>query len=463
MNEGMSAQGGSALGRKKIITEQFDVLVVGGGPAGLMAAGRAAQKGARVALIEKNDRYGIKLLMSGNGRCNLTQDVSEMFEFVKAYKNGRFLLSAFKRMSPNNSRDFFRSRGVETKVEKNGKVFPVSDQGKDVLDALYQYCRENMVTFFNAEEVVGIEKRGDKIVKVITKKKEISAEKYILATGGKSYPHTGSTGKAFGWLSKLGHKIVEPQPSLVPIMIVEQTIKDAQGLSAHNVSMIAVSSGKKIAASSGDLMFAHYGISGPLALNISRDIMRVILSQAKNPENQGKDKLNSEILTSHCYAPHDDNSRLGEIKLLLDLKPELSFEQVDEIVRKDFEDNGHKNLSNCLKDFASPKMLELVFAVSGLDPTKHVGKISKQDRHKIVSLFKKMEMTVEGLFGFEKAMVTSGGVSTKEIDSKTMRSKIIENLYFAGEVIDVDGPTGGYNLQVCWSTGYVAGENAAMS
>jgi predicted Rossmann fold flavoprotein len=460
---------------KKIIAEQFDVLVIGGGPAGLMAAGRAAQKGARVALVEKNDRYGVKLLMTGNGRCNLTQDTEDMFELVKVYRNGRFLLNAFKRMSPTNLRDFFRSRGVETKVEKNGKVFPVSDQGKDVLDALYQYCRKNMVTFFNTEEVIDICFEGElnspngsstpktlsKITKVITKKKEISAEKYILATGGKSYPQTGSTGKAFTWLEKLGHSVVEPLPSLVPIMITEQAIKDAQGLTAHSVSITAMQAGKKIATATGDLMFAHFGLSGPLALNLSRDIMQVIPREVKNLENCELGDIDTQILTSHGCAPQDDNLKAGKIKLFLDLKPELSFAQVDEIIRKDFEENAHKNLSNCLRDFASPKMFTLIFTLAGLDTHKHAGNFSKQDRLKLVSLFKKMEMTVEELFGFEKAMVTRGGVSVKEIDSKTMQSKLIENLYFAGEVIDVDGPTGGYNLQVCWATGYVAGESAA--
>ncbi len=431
MNNEMSAQGGSASGRKKIIQEQFDVLVVGGGPAGLMAAGRAAQKGARVALMEKNDSYGVKLLMTGNGRCNITQDADNMFEFVKVYKNGRFLLSAFNRMSPTNLRDFFRSRDVETKVEKNGKVYPISDQGKDVLDALYQYCRENMVTFFNTEEVIDVVRDGNKIEKIITRKKEISAEKYIFATGGKSYPNTGSTGRGFDWAEKLGHKVIQAKPSLVPIKIREQAIKDAQGISAHNIEISATQAGKKIATMAGDVMFAHYGLSGPLALNISRDLQK--------------------------------NIEKGEIKLSLDLKPELSFQQVDEIIRNDFEKNGHKNLSNCLKDFASPKMFDLIFALSGVDTHKHASNISKQDRLKITSLFKKMEMTVEELFGFEKAMVTSGGVSTKEIDPKTMKSKIVENLYFAGEIIDADGPTGGYNLQVCWATGYVAGESAAAA
>ncbi len=412
---------------KKIISEQFDVLVIGGGPAGLMAAGRAAKKGARVALIEKNDRYGVKLLMTGNGRCNITHEADNMFEFVKLYKNGRFLLSAFNEMSPSNLREFFRKRGVETKVEKNGKVYPVSDQGKDVLDALYQYCRENMVTFFNTEEVIDVEKEGNRITKVITRKKEISAEKYILATGGKSYPNTGSTGRGFDWADKIGHKVVEAKPCLVPIKIVEEAVRVAQGLSANNVSITAMQAGKKIATASGDIMFAHYGLSGPLALNLSRDLQKVF--------------------------------EKGEIKLFLDLKPGLSFDQVDEIIRHDFEKNGHKNLSNCLKDFASPKMFDLIFALSEVDTHKHASNISREDRLKITTLFKKMEMTVEDLFGFEKAMVTSGGVATKEIDSRTMQSKIIENLYFAGEIIDVDGPTGGYNLQVCWSTGYVAGDS----
>lgn len=438
---------------KKIISEQFDVLVIGGGPAGLMAAGKAAQKGARVALVEKNDRYGIKLLMTGNGRCNVTQDADNMREFSKVFKNGKFLLSAFGVFGPRNARAFLKKRGVETKVEKNGKVFPKSDQSKDILEALYQYCRENGVTFFNTEEVVDIVAVGNVIEKVVTKKKEISANRYILATGGKSYPHTGSSGQGFVWAKKIGHTVVEPAPALVPIMIEQRWVKDAQGLSAHGVELLVLQDNKKIAKEAGDILFTHFGLSGPLTLNLSRAIARVIPDSIRNPN------IDPEINSGrHGYMSVQDDKR---IKLAVDFKPELSFQQLDEILQNDFAKNASKNLENCLKDFASPKLLELILNLSGVDVKKHAANISKQDRQKITNLFKKMEMTVEGLFGYEKAMITSGGVATKEIDSQTMQSKIIPNLFFAGEIIDVDGPTGGYNLQICWSTGFVAGENAA--
>jgi predicted Rossmann fold flavoprotein len=414
---------------KKVMSEQFDVLVIGGGPAGLMAAGRAAEKGARVALVEKNDRYGIKLLMTGNGRCNVTQESDDMLELAKAYKNGRFLLSAFNMFGPSRMMGFLKSHGLETKIEKNGRVFPVSDQSKDVLEIMYQYCRNNMVTFFNTEEVKDIVANGNSIEKIITKKKEISAEKYILATGGKSYPQTGSSGQGYDWAEKMGHKIVEPEAVLVPIKTRETWVEELQGVGAGSVEISAWQGGKKKFSDIGDVMFAHYGLSGPLVLNMSRKIAQ----------------LNAQ----------------GEVKLKIDFKPYLKPEKLDEIIRADFERNASKQLVNCLQDLFSPKLLDFLLKRSGLDLKKHASSISKKERQKLVDLFKSLEMTVDSLFGFEKAMVTSGGVATKEIDSKTMKSKIIDNLYFAGEIIDVDGPTGGYNLQICWSTGYLAGESAA--
>lgn len=415
---------------KKVIQEQFDVLVIGGGAAGLMAAAQAALSGARVALVEKNERYGVKVLMTGNGRCNVTQDAENMVELAKNYRNGRFLLSAFNAFGPTQLRTFLEERGVKTKVEKNGKVFPVSDQSKDIVDAFYQLLREQNVTFYNEEEVIEIEKEGDgKIAKIVTKKKEITAKNYVLATGGKSYAHTGSTGDGYRWAQKLGHAIAEPRPVLVPVKVVEDWIGQLQGVSAHNCAMTVGVNGKKIAKEEGDIMFAHFGLSGPLPLNMSREIEKAM------PQ--------------------------GTVSIIIDFKPYLSFEQLDEIVRKDFEKNAAKNFSNCLEDLFSPKLREFILSYSKIDLEKHAAKISKSERHHLVAICKGLTVTVDSLFGFEKAMVTAGGVMTKEIDSKTMRSKIIPNLFFAGEIVDVDGPTGGYNLQMCWSTGFFAGKHAA--
>jgi predicted Rossmann fold flavoprotein len=429
----------------KIISEQFDVAVIGAGPAGMMAAIRAAQKGARVVLIEKKEQSGTKLLMTGNGRCNLTQDENDIIKLSQKYgRNGKFILASLKSFRPKAVREFFAGSGVPTKVEKDGRVFPESDQSKSVLEALVKVLKENGITFLYKSDIVDFEfnsseipqggsakgaiPRG-KITKLNLKKREIIAKNYIIATGGKSYPNTGSTGNGYEWAEKMGHTIITPTPILVPIKVKEDWISELQGVSANSVSMSVYQNGKNKFSEFGDLMFAHFGLSGPLALNISRELAHVISN--------------------------------GEIKLIIDFKPYLSFEKLDEIVRKDFEKNGKIKLANCLQDLFSPKLLDFLLKHSGLDLEKHAAKISRKERQKLVALFKGLEMHFESLFGFEKAMATSGGVSTKEIDSKTMKSKIIANLFFAGEIIDVDGPTGGYNLQICWSTGYVAGENAA--
>ena len=418
---------------KKLIEEQFDVVVIGSGPAGMMAAIAAAKKGARVALVDKKEEPGKKLLMAGNGRCNITQDEDNIVELSNLYKNGRFLLSAFGAFRPGNLQEFFAANGLKTKVEKNGRVFPVSDKAADVLRVLLNVLKENNITFLYKSQVVDFSVVENKIIKIKLKKRELFPEKVIIATGGKSYPATGSMGDGYEWAKKMGHKIIDPMPALVPIRIKEDWAGELQGVSVSSVSMTVKQHGKKKFTDSGDLMFAHFGFSGPLALNISREIGKIISK--------------------------DDS----DVKLVLDLKPYLSFEKLDEIVRTDFERNADKKLSNCLHDVFSPKLLDFILRYSGLDLEKHAAKISKKERQMLVNLFKNLEVNFDGLFGFERAMVTSGGVSTKEIDSKTMQSRIIDNLYFAGEVIDVDGPTGGYNLQMCWSTGHLAGESAAKA
>lgn len=417
---------------KKLIEEQFGVVVIGAGPAGMMAAIRAAQKGTRVALVDKKEEPGRKLLMAGNGRCNLTQDENDIVELASFYKNGRFLLSAFNIFRPKSVREFFENNGVPTKVEKNGRVFPVSDKGTDILKTLVNVLKENNITFLYKSHIVDFSLDGDgKIAKIKLKKRELFPKNVIIATGGKSYPATGSMGDGFTWAQKMGHKIIEPIPALVPIKVKEDWVGELQGVSVSSVDMAVFQGGKKKFSDSGDLMFAHFGLSGPLALNASRGIGKLI----SNGEQ--------------------------DIKLKIDLKPNLSIEKLDEILRADFERNADKKLANCLTNVFSAKLLDFLLRYSGLDLDKHAAKISKKERMHLAGLFKNLTMTFDGLFGFEKAMVTSGGVSTKEIDSKTMQSKIVPNLYFAGEVIDVDGPTGGYNLQASWSTGFVAGENAS--
>ncbi|NTW26978.1 MAG: NAD(P)/FAD-dependent oxidoreductase [Candidatus Moranbacteria bacterium] len=422
------------MSSKKLIEEQFDVVVIGAGPAGMMAAFAAAKKGARVALVDKKEEPGKKLLMAGNGRCNITQDENNIVELSNLYKNGRFLLSAFGAFRPGNVQEFFANHGVPTKVEKNGKVYPVSDKAQDVLDALMSVLKENNITFLYKAHVVDFSLDSEnKISKIKLKKRELFPAKVIIATGGKSYPATGSMGDGYEWAAKMGHKIIEPLPALVPIKILEDWVGELQGVSAGSVGITVFQGGKKKFTDAGDLMFAHYGLSGPLALNMSRGIGKLI-------------------------SQSDEN-----IKLVLDLKPYLTAEQLDEIILTDFERNADKKLSNCLFDVFSPKLLDFILRYSGLDLEKHAAKISRKERHILVNLCKNLEMNFDSLFGFEKAMVTSGGVATKEIDSRTMQSKIVPNLYFAGEIIDVDGPTGGYNLQMCWSTGHLAGESAAKN
>jgi len=411
---------------------QFDVVILGGGPSGLMAAIAAAREGTKVALVEKNEAIGKKLLMTGNSRCNITQAEFDIAKFISNYgKKGKFLFSSFSDFGPQETVDFFEKNGLKLKTEKSGKIFPLSDKSSDVAEFLRKCLKDNGVKFFPKSEVENFEIEGDKISKVELKKGEIVAKNYILAMGGKSYPHTGSTGKGFSLAEKLGHKIHKPKPALSPIKIKEDWLKKSQGISLRGAGICVYQNGKKVFCENGDLIFTHFGLSGPMIINISRRV--------------------EDLLES------------GEVEIRIDTKPGLSFEKLDEVLRGEFQKNASKKLQNCMQDFYSPKFLELILELGGLDKGKHAGKISKFERKKIIELSKELSMKVEGIFGFDKAMVTSGGVDLKEIDSKTMQSKIVKNLFFAGEILDLDGPTGGYNLQICWSTGHAAGKWAAIS
>ncbi|HEX7586496.1 MAG TPA: NAD(P)/FAD-dependent oxidoreductase [Patescibacteria group bacterium] len=411
--------------------EKFDVVVIGGGPAGMMAAGRAAELGARVALLEKNHSLGKKLLITGKGRCNITQAEFNDKEFIRKLgnKKGKFLFSSLAAFGPATVINFFAAKNLKTKVEKGGRVFPVANSSVSVLDSLLKYLKDNGVKMIFGAEVRQLEIVQNEIRSVQLKDAVIYADKFILCTGGKSYPGTGSTGDGYKWAKKMGHTIIKPLPALVPIKIKESWVKDLQGVSLQNVEIKVLLGDKKSESRFGEMLFTHFGLSGPIILSASKRV--------------------GELLEN------------GEVVLAIDLEPTFSREQLDKKLQKDFQENIHKDFKNYLPELLPQKMAEAIIKLSGIEAKKKINFITKPERQKLVDLLKDLRVTAEDTLGYDQAIITSGGVDLKEIDSKTMQSKKIRNLFFAGEILDLDGPTGGYNLQICWSTSYAAGTYAA--
>ena len=395
-----------------------------------MAAGRAGELGAKVLLLEKNKFLGRKLLITGKGRGNITRAEFDVKELLKKYgREGDFLLHALSIFGPKEIVDFFEKRGLRMKVERGKRIFPKTDSAKDVLDILTGYLAENKVEIMTNSEVKEIIANQNRISKIVFKNgKDISAKNYIIATGGKAFPGTGSTGSGYLWAEKLGHIVAKLRPALVSIKIKEDWPKKLQGLSLKNVELTVLRDGKKRDSRFGELLFTHFGLSGPIVLDLSGHI----------GELQEK----------------------GEVKLILDLKPALDGQDLDKRIQSDFIKYNNKLFKNSLNDLLPQKLIPVIMELSGIDPLKKVNVITKEERSRLAKIFKNLEMTVFSLLGFESAIVTAGGVSLREIDSKTMRSKLIENLFFAGEIMNLHGPTGGYNLQVCWSSGYLAGQSA---
>ena len=397
----------------------------------MIAACRAGELGANVALLERNKSLGRKLLITGKGRSNITRAEFNPRELVKKYgREGDFLLYPLSIFGVKETIDFFEKKGLKTKIERGKRIFPESDSAQDVLNILIGCLKKRGVAIIANAKVEKIIKEKNRIAKVILKDgREILARNYIIATGGKSYPGTGSTGDGYKWAEELGHKVSKLRPALVPLKIKENWPKTAQGLSLKNVELTVFQNGKKKDSRFGEMLFTHFGISGPIVLDLSGKV--------------------GELLEK------------GEVKLSLDLKPVLDFQTLDRRLQSDFSKYSRKLFKNSLSDLLPQKMIPVIIELSGINPEKKVNEITREERQKLLKLLKRLETTVSSLLGFGTAIVTSGGVSLGEIDSKTMKSKLIENLFFAGEIIDLHGPTGGYNLQLCWSTGYLAGQSAA--
>ena len=403
------------------------IVVVGAGPAGMMAAIKAAENGASVVLLEKMKRAGKKMLITGKGRCNIT-NVAEVPELIKNIPgNGKFLNSCIRAFDNEDVQYFFNGIEVPTKVERGGRVFPVSDKAADVVDAMVLQLHELGVKLYTEVKVSEILVQDNKAVGVKTDDgQKFEAEAVILATGGSSYPGTGSTGDGYKMADKIGHKVVTPLPALVPLELEEEWVKDLQGLSLRNVRVTLFADEKKITDIFGEMLFTHFGVSGPIILSLSRKT--------------------AQLLEEGSF-----------VELMIDLKPALSFEQLDARVLRDFEKYQRKEMKNALKDLLPGRLIPPILDGAYIEPDRMVNSITKEERHRLINVLKGLLVTVTKTRPIAEAIVTAGGVDVKEINPKTMESKLIKNLYFAGEVVDVDAYTGGYNLQAAFSMGAAAG------
>ena len=403
------------------------VVVIGGGAAGLMAAVIAGREGAKVTLLEKMNYVGKKMGITGKGRCNIT-NACDMSDFIKNTPgNGKFLYGAYERFTNEDLLQLLHDAGLETKVERGGRVFPASDSALDVRNTFMKLMKHYGVDVHLEEPVKKLLIDDGVVTGVVTDRETYHADAVVIATGGKSYPATGSTGDGYILAAQVGHKITDIRPSLVPIVTEESWVKDLMGLSLRNVELSVVAKNKVQAKMFGEMMFTHFGITGPIVLSLSHTVGK--LMRKKN---------------------------IGTIGLDINLKPALSSETLDKRLQKDFDLYSKKQLINGMKDLLPSRLIPLIIELAGIDPQKPINHISKEERQQIGYMLQHMPLTVKGLRPVEEAIVTAGGISLKEFNPKTMESKLVKGLYGAGEVLDIDAFTGGYNLQAAFSTGYVA-------
>lgn len=407
------------------------VIVVGGGAAGMFAAIAAAKNGHQVTLYEKNEKLGKKIFITGKGRCNITNaaDMEELFDAVVT--NSKFLYSSFYGYTNQNVIDFFEDAGVPVKIERGNRVFPISDHSSDVIRALEREMKKVGVKVCLNTEVKSVEAEKGKFNKVVLKDTTMqTADACIVATGGLSYRSTGSTGDGFRFAENVGHKVTQCFPSLVPMETKEPWICELQGLSLRNVEAKILDGKKELYKDFGEMLFTHFGVSGPLIISASSYVGKKFM---------------------------DKNGQKKELTLEIDLKPALTEEQLDQRVLRDFEENRNRQFKNAITKLFPTKLIPVMLELGGIDPEKKVNSIEKEERKQFVHLIKHFRMTLTGLRDYPEAIITKGGVNVKEIDPGTMESKLVKGLYFAGEVLDLDALTGGFNLQIAWSTGYAAG------
>ncbi len=421
------------------------VAVIGGGPAGMMAAISASKKGNEVYLIEKNGRLGKKLLITGKGRCNITSslDIKDFIQNIPG--NGKFLYSAFDNYTNNDIINFLKEHGVGVKEERGNRIFPVSDKSMDVLNAFEKELKKKNVKIKLDTRVVGIDTENGRVESLTYENengqlKKLTADKIILATGGKTYSSTGSTGDGYEIAQKLGHTVTKIRPSLVPLTATGKSLnicKDLQGLSLKNVGIKLIDSTKNkvIYEDFGEMLFTHFGVSGPTILSASAHLLR--------------------------YKNIDELLKNNKINLVIDFKPALQIEKLDARIQRDFAEEKNKEYKNSLNNLLPQKLINTIVELSQINPNKQVNEVTREERINLAKLLKNFTITISGFRPIEEGIVTSGGISIKEINPKTMESKIVEGLYFAGEVIDVDAYTGGFNLQIAYSTGYTAGSEEA--
>ncbi|MEK7641741.1 MAG: NAD(P)/FAD-dependent oxidoreductase [Patescibacteria group bacterium] len=424
----------------------YDVAVIGGGPAGMMAAGRAAERGLKVVLLEKNDSLGRKLLITGGGRCNVTNAETDTRTLLAKFKDSdKYLFSTFSQYGVADAFDFFHSRNMPTKVEAEKRVFPLSNKAQSVWDVLVEYMKSGSVTVKSNAAVVGfvmeqeIERNeqgvgGQKKITALKLKDGslIRAKNFVLATGGKSHPETGSTGDGFKWLAQMGHVVSEPRAALVPVKVSDEWVRDLSGFSLPQAKITLFQNGAKVpgkqSVKKGKVLFTHFGLSGPAVLNMSSEI--------------------------------DELLKYGEVVLSLDLLPAHDYATLNEALQKLFKKQSNKKFKNALSALIPSSLVSTIVTQSGIDEEVACHSVTREERLALVKLLKGVPIHPTGLLGADKAIITSGGVSLDEIDWKTMRSRLVPNLHIVGDLLDIDRPSGGYSLQLCWTTGWVAGSSA---